>query len=104
MAEILTSSLDFLRKIKDEEEVIVKFIKKDGLTRVMKCTLDFTKIPKEKKPKGVDLIKILSKIHKSKILSVFDLEKQDWRSVPFERLEYLETPSNKKVYMLKKMK
>jgi hypothetical protein len=102
--ETLTSALEFLKKIKEEEQVNVKFIKKDGTERLMKCTLDFTKIPKEKKPKGIDLTKILSKIQKSKILSVYDLEKQDWRSVPFDRLEYMQTPSNKKVYMIKKLK
>jgi len=104
MAETVTSAIEFLKLIKDEKEVLVKFEKKDGSTRLMKCTLDFTKIPKEKKPKGVDLTKILSKINKSKILSVFDIEKQDWRSVPFERLEFLQTPSNKKVYKLERLK
>lgn len=104
MAETLTSAIDFLKLIKNEKEVSVQFIKKDGSTRVMKCTLDFDRIPKDKKPKGIDLPKILTKIQSSKILSVFDLEKQDWRSVPFDRLEFLKTPSNKKVYMLKKLK
>ena len=104
MAEIVTSAIDFLRLIKNEKEVLVKFEKKDGSMRLMKCTLDFTKIPKEKKPKGVDLAKILSKIQKSKILSVFDTEKQEWRSVPFDRLEFLQTPSNRKTYILKKLK
>ena len=104
MAETLTSAIEFLKLIKSEESVNVKFIKKDGTERLMKCTLDFTKIPRDKKPQGVDLTKILLKIQKSKILSVFDLEKQDWRSIPFDKLEYLQTPSNKKVYMLKKLK
>ena len=104
MAETVTSAIDFLKLIKDEKEVIVKFEKKDRSMRLMKCTLDFDRIPKDKKPKGVDLIKILTKIQKTKILSVFDLEKQDWRSVPFERLEYMQTQSNKKMYMLQKLK
>ena len=104
MPETVTSAIDFLKLIKNEKEVLVKFEKKDGSLRLMKCTLDFTKIPKEKLPKGVDLTKILSKIQKNKILSVFDLEKQDWRSVPFDRLEFLQTPSNKKIYMLQKLK
>jgi hypothetical protein len=104
MAETITSAIEFLKLIKIEEEAYVRFIKKDGTPRLMKCTLDFNKIPKDKKPKGIDLPKILTKIQKSKILSVYDLEKQDWRSVPFDRLEYLQTPSNKKVYMLKKIK
>jgi|LSQX01.1.fsa_nt_gb hypothetical protein len=104
MAEPITSAIDFLRLIKNEKEVLVKFEKKDGSLRLMKCTLDFTRIPQEKKPKSVDLAKILTKIQKSKILSVFDLEKQEWRTIPFNKLEFLQTPSNKKIYMLQKLK
>jgi len=104
MAETVTSAIEFLKLIKNEKEVLVKFEKKDGTLRTMKCTLDFDKIPKEKKPKGVDLIKILMRIQKSKILSVFDLEKQDWRSIPFEKLDFLQTPSNNKIYKLSKLK
>lgn len=104
MAETITSAIEFLKLIKKEKEVVVQFEKKDGTLRLMKCTLDFTRIPKDKKPKGVDLVKILGKIQKSKILSVFDLEKQEWRSIPFERLEFLQTPSDKKLYMLQKLK
>jgi hypothetical protein len=104
MAETLSSAIDFLKIIKQEREVEVQFIKKDGTERVMRCTLDFNHIPRDKKPKGVDLVKILSKIHKSKMLSVFDLEKQDWRTVPFERLTYLRTKSDNKIYKLQKIK
>jgi hypothetical protein len=104
MAETLTTVIDFLKVIKNEKEVYVKFTKKDGTERIMKCTLDFNRIPKDQKPKGFDAIKFLSKIQKSKILSVYDLEKKDWRSVPFERLLVLQTPSNKKLYKLQKIK
>jgi len=104
MAEVLSSAIDFLKIIRAEKEVLVKFIKLDGTERVMKCTLDFSKIPKEQLPKGFDAVKFLSKIQKNKILSVFDIEKQEWRSVPFDRLEFLQTPSNNKIYRLKKMR
>ena len=101
--ESITSAIDFLKIIKSEKKVTVKFEKKDGTIRLMECTLDFDQISKEKKPKGVNLMQILSKIQKSKILSVFDLGKQEWRSVPFDRLEYIETPS-KKIYKIGKLK
>ena len=99
--ESISSAMEFLKKIKDEKEINVKFIKKDGSERVMKCTLDFEKIPRDKRPKGVDLTKISSKIQKSKILSVFDLEKMDWRSIPFERVEFLQTQSDHQTYKIK---
>jgi HD-like signal output (HDOD) protein len=102
--ETVSSAIEFLQLIRKEKEVEVQFVKKDNTIRRMICTLDFEKIPKEKRPKGVDLIKILKKIQTSKILSVYDLEKQDWRSIPFERLDYLKTKSNNKIYKLSKLK
>ena len=96
--ETVSNAIEFLQLIRLEKEV------EDGTIRRMHCTLDFNKIPKEKRPKGVDLIKILKKIQSSKILSVYDLEKQDWRSIPFERLDYLKTKSNNKIYKLAKLK
>ena len=99
MSETITSAIDFLRIIQMEKEVYVKFTKKDNTIRLMKCTLDFTKIPEDKRPRSVDLRKILTKIQKSKILSVFDLEKNEWRSIPFEKVEFLIT-TNKKMYRI----
>jgi hypothetical protein len=49
----------------------------------------------------VNLKDILSLIKKSKILRVFDLEKLGWRSVPFERTEWLKTDD--KLYSIKKV-
>jgi Holliday junction resolvase len=101
VSETITSAIDFLNKIKVEKMVSIKFKKQDGTVRLMHCTLDFSKIPREKHPKGVDLAKILKLINDKHILRVYDLEKQDWRSVPFDRVDYLVTPSNKKSYIIK---
>jgi hypothetical protein len=101
--EDITNAIDFLTKIRNEEEVTVKFTKADGTNRIMRCTLDFDKIPRDQKPKKVDLPKILKLLNTNKILHVFDLDKQGWRSLPFSRSEWLETPS-KKVYKIKPKK
>ena len=98
--EEITSAIDFLTKIRNEEEVTIKFIKADGTNRIMRCTLDFDKIPRGQKPKKVDLPKILKLLNTNKILHVFDLDKQAWRSIPFLKSEWLETTS-KKVYKIK---
>lgn len=101
MAEdVITNVIDFLERIRKEDTVNVKFRKKDGSIRVMKCTLNFDKIPKSDHPKSVDLPKILKLISKSKILHVYDLDKNGWRSIPFETTEWLETPEMK--YYVKK--
>jgi len=83
--DVISSAIDFLSKISQEEEVSIKFTKKDGTTRLMRCTLKFDKIPKNKRPKNVDVSKILKLIKDNMILHVFDLEKHDWRSVPFKK-------------------
>jgi len=99
---VIISAIDFLQKITEEDVVVVKFIKKDGTTRIMRCTLNFSRIPRESRPKGISLKDILLQITKNKILRVFDLEKLDWRSIPFDRVEYLKTPT--KLYSIQQVK
>lgn len=88
---IITSATEFFAKIREEDRVTIKFVKKDGTERTMKCTLNFEHIPVSKKPKDINMAKILRLLHKNGIIHVYDLIKGDWRSVPFERVEWLET-------------
>jgi len=79
-----------LWKIIKESEVTVEFIKKDKTKREMKCTLDFDKIPKKDYPKSdIKEIDTLEKMKAKKILAMYDLEKQGWRSIPIDRLNWL---------------
>lgn len=89
--DTIVSAVQFWKKVYDEKEVIIRFTKKDGSNRIMKCTLDFTKIPKRDYPKSVNLEKILKLIQKNKIMHVYDLNKKAWRSVPFDRVEWMDT-------------
>ncbi len=97
---IITDAIEFLEKIKKENEVNIQFRKKDNSLRNMRCTLDFSRIPKHKQPKGFDFAKALKLISINQILHVFDLNKQEWRSVPFDRVIYLEIGKIK--YSIKK--
>ena len=97
----ISSAIDFLQKISAEDVVFIKFTKKDGSDRIMRCTLNFNRIPKEFRPKGVSLKDILTQIKKNKILRVFDIEKIGWRSVPFDRTEWLKTDN--KTYSIRKV-
>jgi len=92
---VITSAIELWHKLNSEKEVYLKFEKADGNTRYMRCTLDFTKIPKPDHPKKVDLPKILKLLQNSGIMHVFDLDKKGWRSVPFMRVEYLKTRGGK---------
>jgi hypothetical protein len=91
---ILQNAIEFYQKIKSEDEVIVKFRKINGEERTMRCTLDFSKIPDNKKPKDVNMAKIFSLVQKHGMVHVFDLDKKDWRTVPFDRSEWVETQNN----------
>jgi hypothetical protein len=99
MAEIIKDIVRFLEVIKTEKIVSIKFIKKDGSERIMKCTLDFGIIPKAQHPKEINLLKILKTMQNTGILHVFDVEKKEWRSVPFQSVEWLVTPE-KKMYQI----
>lgn len=94
MAEdsVLQTAIEFYQKIKSEDEVTIKFRKLDGSERVMRCTLDFSKVPKNKIPKDVNMAKIFTLVQQHQMVHVFDLDKKDWRTVPFSRSEWLETP------------
>jgi len=77
-----------LNKIKTEDIITVSFTKKDGSERIMKCTLNFSKIPEEHKPKGTSIESILSLIRKN-ILRVYDIENQGWRSIPIDNIKII---------------
>jgi hypothetical protein len=100
-SDLIVSALQFWKRVYDEKEVIIKFVKKDKSNRVMRCTLDFKKIPVKDQPKGVNIENILKLIQKNKIMHVYDLDKKGWRSVPFERVEYMDT-SSRRYYVKKK--
>jgi hypothetical protein len=101
-SDVIVSALQFWKKVYDEKEVIIKFTKQDNAERIMRCTLDFKKIPAKDQPKGVNIQQILKLIQQNKIMHVYDLGKKGWRSVPFERVEYMDTPNRR--YFVKKRK
>jgi hypothetical protein len=100
--EKIDSAIKFWDKVIKEPSVEIKFVKKDGTIRYMKCTLNFTKIPEEKRPKGVNVANILKLMQSKGIIHVFDLEKQEWRSVPFDSVEWLKTRTQ--LYKIREMR
>ncbi len=91
---VLRNAIEFYKKIKSEEEVTVKFRKIDGSERTMRCTLDFSRVPLAERPKDVDVGKIMSLVQDHGMVHVFDLDKQGWRTVPFDRSEWVEGADN----------
>ena len=92
--DVIRSAIEFWEKLYSVEEATVKFTKKDKTIRIMRCTLDFKKIPKEKHPKKINMSKILKLMQTSGIIHVYDMEKKDWRSVPFKEVDWMELNSD----------
>lgn len=86
--QIISNSISLLKLIKKSNNVTILFTKKDGNLRLMRCTLDFNKIPSEFRPKEYNIEQEL-KLIKQNILRVFDIEKQGWRSIPIDRSEFV---------------
>ena len=94
--DYIDTASDFVDMLRKNIFVLLKFTKADGTVRNMKCTLNFNLIPKIDHPKEVDLSKILKLIKNNKIIHVYDLEKHGWRSVPYDRTEWVENPEKKR--------
>lgn len=63
-----------LVELLNENVVSVKFTKKDGSVRVMRCTKNLDLIPQDKHPKGA------SRNTTSDAVVAFDLDINEWRS------------------------
>lgn len=59
--------------------VHVNFIKKDGTTRYMRCTLVKDSIPEEQHPKSWSSTEPKEQ-EKKPVVTVYDLDKKEWRS------------------------
>jgi len=89
-----------LREFLFDGEVEIKFEKKDGTERVMRCTLHPDLIPEAMMPKGdlgVDPKatggQFLGSIEseQQEYMRVFDIEAQGWRSFVLANLKYVKT-------------
>ena len=89
---------DWVRCVLEVTEITVTFVKADGTTRDMRCTLDWDKIPpqppRELNKAPVDgivredrEIAALVKPEESHTQKVFDLDAGAWRSFRYDRLK-----------------
>ena len=89
--DIVKTAIEFWEKSYESGEATVKFTKRsDGTVRIMRFTLDFARLPRTKHPKSVNMSKILKLMQNTGIIHVFDLDKNEWRSVPFQNVDWLE--------------
>ena len=79
---------DWVKSLLQKGPITITFTKADGTNRDMLCTLDVERLPAPNVP--VDGIVKESKQRKQPdehSLRVFDLEKNEWRSFRFDRLQ-----------------
>ena len=78
---------EWLKSMLAVTEATITFTKVDGTERVMKCTLEATKLPpvvvkEDAKPR--------KETTSTKALRVFDIEKQEWRSFTIKNIKRID--------------
>jgi len=87
---ILTSEMEIYELFKKSDEILVEFIKKDNSKRLMKCTLNQLSIPQNQLPKTERTKEEKEKeVIEKKIIRVYDLEKDAWRTIPLDRINWI---------------
>jgi hypothetical protein len=70
---------DWVRGLLQTTEIHITFVKADGATRQMRCTLDINRMP-------LQTIRESTESPDSETQRVFDLDLQQWRSFRYDRL------------------
>ncbi len=79
---------ELLEKLQTEE-VTLTFTKADGSDRKMVCTKMLSKIPEAQHPKTDKVVKLdeNGNVIETDLITVFDLEKEGWRSFNFKSVK-----------------
>ena len=78
---------EWLNSILKVTDATITFTKVDGTERVMKCTLEPTKLPVVELKEGA---KPRKETTSTKALRVFDIEKNEWRSFTIKNIKRIE--------------
>jgi len=89
--ELQITKDELVEKLQNES-VSVTFTKADGSERTMVCTKMVSKIPEAQHPKTEKVAKLdeNGNIVESDLITVFDLEKEGWRSFNFSKIKSIE--------------
>jgi hypothetical protein len=80
---------ELVSSLRSGKKVKVGFKKKDNSDRIMQCTLDFGRIPKEHYPKGVKTASEVKTPEFTSYFNVYDEEKKGWRKIPLYKLDWV---------------
>ncbi len=89
--ELQITKAELLEKLQTEE-VSVTFTKVDGTERKMLCTKMLVKIPETQHPKAEKAPKLdeNGNVIETDLITVYDLEKEGWRSFNFSKVTNVE--------------
>ena len=89
--ELQITKEELLEKLQNES-VSVIFTKADGSERTMLCTKMISKIPEAQHPRTDKVVKLdeNGNVVESDLITVFDLEKEGWRSFNFTKVKSIE--------------
>jgi hypothetical protein len=90
---------DWIKSLLQKDTVTITFVKADGSLRDMQCTLNWDAIPMDKHPGQPSIDGLVREGKERKqpdehSLRVFDVEKQEWRSFRFDRLQKVSATLN----------
>lgn len=95
---------DWIRLLLQKTAARIDFVKSDGTVRQMHCTLDHDQIPQStakpiKSPASTTVAESIELVKPRKppsdeTLRVYDLDKQEWRSFRFDRLQNITVDVN----------
>lgn len=84
---------DWIRSLLQTQEVTITFLKADGAEREMLCTLNYEKIQWTPSTKYVSE-SAKERKKSDEVLSVWDVNKREWRSFRFDRLKKIHVDLN----------
>ena len=86
--ELQITKDELLEKL-NTEAVSVTFTKADGSERTMLCTKMISKIPETQHPKTDKVVKLdeNGNVIETDLVTVYDLEKEGWRSFNFSKVK-----------------
>jgi hypothetical protein len=89
--ELQITKEELVEKLQNES-VSVTFTKADGSERTMLCTKMVSKIPEAQHPKTDKVVRLdeNGNVVESDLITVFDLEKEGWRSFNFSKVKSIE--------------
>lgn len=107
---IITSAWELMRLMEDLDVATVKFFKRDGSVRIMKCTINLKLIPKDDYPKGLkqgDPWKPSAMMKRAEVhhqVRAYDLDVHGWRTINFDTAEWVKDIKTNTTYRIQKIK